>query len=851
MLRDRWYLERQGDHRFVLLRILWFILKDLIRTIPAEHRRAWLERRRNHGLAPFYLLRSLWQDVRVAARTLSRSPGFTTTAALILALAIGANSAIFTVVKDLLVRPLPFAGADRIIYLGQQNKEMGFSISPRPAVIERWRDQAESFDVLEVYSSDLRALVGGPEPVMVGVTAVSPTFMSSFGIKPVTGRIFFPDDGVFGTEPVAILSQRIWQQNFGSDPQVIGRRITLGDSVYTVVGVVPSGFRLVYQAGSDDGVWIPRSVRPGEHDQVGGSVIARLKPGVSAGQALAELEVIGVGGDEKNQEWAPIIISSRGFLGARFVTGLWVLFGVVGVVLLIACSNVANMNLARGLGRTQELGVRVALGASRGRLVRLLLVESLLLCTIGGTVGLVMARWSVDLIAGLRLEDIPQLRNIALDGGVVVFTLFVTVGSTLLFGLLPAVHLSGSKGKANLGMQVRLGRAASRSRGLRAGLVVTETALALTLFVGAGLMVKSFRNLAGVDPGLDLRNLGMINLKLPKARYSSGEQQQAFFAGLLEEIRSLPGVEHVVVADAVPPKLSFVLSTPEIEGSDLTHDSPPEMISNVGVMPGYFMTVRTRLLRGRAFGQDDANSGQSIIINDAFARRYWPNQDAVGKRVRFRSGPWRTVVGVAQNVKVLGLFDDPDRLQTYYAKANLESPFATFIIRGRTPFGSLVPLIKDRVWALDSDLPVTAASVSKMYTETIGTTTFVTSLFAAFAVLAMVLAAAGVYGMISLTVNQRIPELGVRMALGASTNRVMRAVAVEALRPVAAGIALGVLVSVGLTRILESQLFHVSPTDPGTFLVVSLLLVVVASIASYIPTRRVLRIDPVVVLREQ
>jgi putative ABC transport system permease protein len=801
------------------------------------------------------VVHGLLLDLRTASRSLAANPTFTLTALITLALGIGANSALFTVVENLILRPLPFAGAERIVYLTEEHEKLGFGRWPTVSSIARWREQATSFDAFEVYHSDQRDMTGGREPLAVPVVAVSPSFSSSFGLVPILGRAFVAADAVPGGEPVALLSQGLWRQNFGSDPGVIGRRITLGDSSYTVVGVQPAGIRL-FMSQTANAVWLPLAVRPGAESEsdLGLSVIARRRPGVSMEQAQAELDVLGSAPvDGEPGDWVPRVVPVWMGLGRDFVTGVWMLLGAVGFVLLIACANVANMSLAKGVGRERELCIRVALGARRGRVMRMLLVESLFLSLAAGVAGLVLGQWTITLV-GRAAADLPQLQGIAMDGRVLVFTLGVAVGVTLLFGLLPALHLGNANPRNAMGTQTRLARAGLPRSVLRQWIVGGEVALALVLLVGAGLMVKSFERLVHVDPGFDAESLGAFGLYLPERRYPTAAQQGEFLSEVLESVSSVPGVDEAVLAGGAPPRVGVRLSPPQIEGREPETRERRLISSEVWVSPGYFSTVGTPILAGRPFTDADrAIASDVMIINRAFASRYWPDEPAVGKRVRFaETERWASIIGVVGDVKALGLSDDPNRLQVYHILPDLETAHATVIVRSEVAFGDLLPLLRERVWALDPDMVIRdPGSLEASLSQTVARERMLAALFGLFALLALVLSAAGVYGVVTLSVNARIREVGVRVALGARAGQILRALVAQTAPAVALGVAIGVGTSLLLTRFMESLLFNVSPTDPVTFLTTALLLCGVAAVASYLPARRALRADPVAVLREE
>ena len=859
VFRHRWFAEQVHTRRWRVLGMWWFLLKDLATTVPAAHRSVRRERdagrRKRRPGRRKTPIESAWRDLSYAIKVFARKPAFTGAAILTLAMGIGANSAIFTVINDLLLHPLPFEGGDRIVYLMRRNARLGFNTSPSAAMIVAWRKQSQSFDAIETYSASEGALTGGLEPRVVSHLAISPTFMSSYGIRPLHGRAFVPQDGEAGQPLVAILSEGLWRQNFGADPGVIGTSIVLNDTTRIVVGVRPSGFELAMTARGPD-VWTPLPIRPGDEAEanVGLDVLARLRPEVPLSQAQAELDVINWEDDgAATSDWKPAIITPQTFLGGGFTSGLWVLLGAVGFVLLIACANVANMILARGMERGRELGVRIALGASRTRIVQFLLAESVVLCAAGGLGALLVARWGLVAVIRLRPDELQELQHVGLDPTALLFTLGVTILTGVLFGLLPALRLSDLNVAGALRAGTRFATGTAKHRVLRQALVTTQVALALVVFVGAGLMAKSFYRLQRVDPGFDPTNLGTMRLMLPEERYPDPAQQRAFFETLLSRVRQFPTVETAVLTTGLPPRLSARLSAPIIEGRDPPVES--RLVSAaVSVAPGYFNAVVTPVVRGRVFTVEDQTDSPSrnVIVNRVFAQRYWPDSDPIGGRFKFPSDPdWHTVIGVVDNVKAFGLRDDPDRLQVYYPMSN-ETRFGVLAIRGTVAYEHLVPLWKEAVWSLDPNLPIREVfALDDGLAESIAREHFTSTLFTMFAALALALATIGVYGVVTLSVTQRMHGLGVRMALGAGGVNIVRSVVMQGLRPVAIGIAIGLPVSLGLSRFVESLLHDLSPKDPGTFIAVPILLGAVATLACLVPARRATRVDPIVVLRSE
>jgi predicted permease len=792
------------------------------------------------------------RDIAFAFRGVIRGPAFTALAVLILALGIGVNGTIFTVIHHVLLEPLPIDGADRAVYLMRHSERFDVRTSPNYAMFSAFSERAVSYDALEAYQSSEGRLTGGIEPLIVSRVATTPAFMATFGIRPTSGRALNPSDGDPDSPLVAVLDETLWRRAFGADPNIVGRTITLNDSAFTVVGIRDGDFPLPFST-SGAHVWTVLRTTPGEEDDLGVDVIARLKRGTTLTQAQAEAALIHIP-ESQGMDWESQVVRPQGMLSVELRTGLWVLFGAVGFVLLIACANVANMILARGIGRGQEIAVRSALGASRGRIVRLLMAESLVLCVLGGGVATLLAHWGLRVIgtlgpSGFGYRGLNHLGSVGLDGASLGFILAASLLTGLLTGLVSAFRLS----RVNVGDALRVGSryglGGADQRLLRHTLVSVEVALALTLLLGAGLMVKSFNQLQRVDPGFDPANMGLVRIRLPEQHYPAGAQQAQFFEQLLQAVRRLPVVESAVLASG----LSADVGGPLVEGNEDAGPGPL-LTSVMWISPSYFDVLRTRVVRGRGFTVEDQRdaTSQVAVVNEALARRFWGRDNAVGKRFRLNERQdWLTVVGVAQDVKAFGLDDDPDRMQVYYLRRP-ETSSANLAIRATTDFSSIIPMLKEQVALIDPNLPVRqAVAMDDELADTIVQEKFTTALFTVFAALAIVLAVAGVYAVVSVAVTLRLRELGIRLALGAESRNIMSVVLKQGMRPVALGVAVGLAASVWLHRTVEGLLFNVSGTDPVVWVASAAALILVGAAACYVPARRAMRLDPVETLRAE
>jgi putative ABC transport system permease protein len=796
---------------------------------------------------------------------LVRNPGFTLISAFTLALGIGANTAIFSVVNGVLLRPLPYKDPGQLVSVfAPRRMDQEFLISSGGFTV--LRDQNQVFEQVAAFLPmlDSSSITGDGEPEFLGGVTVSANLFKLLGVEPRYGRAFLPEEEKPGANRVVVISHSLWQRRFSSDQKIVGRTIAIDNEPYTVVGVMPPGFQFPL-----DGMWtgwLPRAIDiyiplALTTDEINNQrkvlpVIARLKSRVSVEQAQAEMagvaarikrQYLNTDKDE-NIRLAPYHQQVVG--RARF--SLLILLGAVGFVLLIACANVANLLLARAAGRRKEIAVRVALGASRWRVIRQLLTENILLAMSSGLLALALAFWGVDLLRAIIPENLPRADEIGIDGRVFGFTLLISLGAGILFGLVPAFQAS----RVDLNDALKDGGRSSGGSGqnrLRNLLVVSEVALALALLTGAGLMLRSFIRLMSVDPGLDPRSVLTMDIRLSRSKYSR-PQQAAFFQRLLERLRATPGIQ--AVGAVYPMPLSGMEEDLwfDIEGQPPPARGEHRSAGPRGVSPGYFKAQGIQLLKGRVFAESDGGDTRPVVvINEAAARRYWADQDPIGRRISFdsRDGQptWRQIVGVVRSVRHMALSEEP-RPEVYIPFTQHPLAFMTLVARTDGAPLNFVAAIRSQVQAVDKDQPISdARTMEERLAGTVSQRRFNLISLGIFAGIALSLAAIGIYGVMSYMVTQRGHEIGVRMALGAHTGNVLGLVLRQGMTLTLTGVLVGVIAAFGLTRLLSNLLFDLSTTDPLTFFVTALLLALVALVACYLPARRATKVDPMVALR--
>jgi putative ABC transport system permease protein len=812
-------------------------------------------------------MRTLVQDLKYALRMLKKNPGFTAVAVIALALGIGANTAIFSVVNGVLLRPLPFPDSSRLVALYETDqRSLSTNSSTSYPDFFDWRAQNHSFERIAAYHDNEFTITGGDQPAHLIAETVSYDLFPLLGVSPALGRSFLPDEEKAGSR-VVILSHEFWASRFGSDPKILGRAITLNNRSYSVVGVMPAGFN--FPLNSDPiAVWTtiaPDAVTEGGDkpatEQRGShflQVIGRLKPNVTLAEAKAEMDVIANGiakqyPDTNGKRGATVRPELEDLVG-DIRPALLVLFGAVGCVLLIACANVANLLLARATSRYKEIAIRASLGAGRWRVVRQLLSESVLLSLVGGALGFLLALWGMDVLLKLT-PNIPRIGQVKLDGTVLIFTMLVSLLTGVIFGLAPAWQIS----KTDLSGTLKEGGRSSNDAGghnrLRGMLVVAETAASLVLLVGAGLLITSFLRLQRVDPGFNPHQLLTFSFELPEARYPYA-QRINFYNQFLARLQSTPGVRSSGSILPLPLGDARISVSYEVEGRPVPKAVEPSAYFRV-VSPGYFSTMGIQLLKGREFiERDDAKAPGVIVVNQEFARRVFPNEDAIGKHIKpgasgIGEPVMREIVGIVADVKHLSLSrDDTPEYYVPYAQC-LFDPM-TVIARTQGDPRSVLDAVRNDLHGLDKDLPVYGVRTMDDYlAASVAQPRFNTLLLGLFAGVALLLSAVGLYGVMAYTVVQRTHEIGVRMALGAERRDVLKMVLGRGLVLTLTGVAIGLVGAIAMSRFLAGMLFGVQPHDPATLAGVSLILLAVALLACYIPARRATRVDPMVALRHE
>ena len=807
-----------------------------------------------------------WQDIRYGVRMLLKAPSISIVATIALALGIGANTAIFSVVNAVLLRPLPFASSEKLMNVWETDSTRGYvrGSASYPNFVD-WRDQSHSFEHMASYHNSDFILTGRGESARLQGAVVNADLFSLLGASPVIGRGFLPsEDNPGDTGRVLVLSQQLFQQRFNSDPNIVNQSMVLDGKNYTIVGVMPAAFQFPVQNDPVE-LWTTVAVdREGEEPitQERGAhymnVIARLKPGVSREQAQAEMTAISARLEQqypdKDLHKSTRLEPTLEALVGDVRPALLILLGAVGFVLLIACANVANLLLARAMTRHKEMAIRSALGASRMRVIRQLLTESVILSLAGGTLGLVLAVWWSDLLIALGKQNIPRALQVGLDWRVLGFTLLVSVLTGVVFGLVPAIHSSKTELTESLKEGGRTGNEGARRNRIRGVLVVGELAIAVVLLVGAGLLIQSLWRLRNVSPGFDSQNLLTFVVGIPEVKYPT-EKQEPFYRELVRRIESLPGVRSA--SSIIPLPLNgdaFVISF-ETEGRPVEKGNQPSA-DFFAIEEGYFKTIGVSLLKGREFTErDNKTAPPVIIVNEAFAKKFFPGEDPIGKRIKpgistnSDKPAMREIVGVVSDVRNRNLSSE---LRAGYYLPAPQMPFnqMTLIVRTGNDPHSLITAMQNEVHAMDQEVPVfNIKTMDEYISATVATPRFNTTLLVIFAAVALVLTIVGLYGVMSYSVAQRTNEIGIRMALGAQTGDVLRLIVSQGFKLVLIGLGIGLLGAFALMRVIASLLFGVTAKDPLTFAAVTVLLALVALLACYIPARRATRLDPLNALR--
>ena len=807
---------------------------------------------------------SVIKDVRFAIRSLLKRPGFTVVVVLTLALGIGANTAIFSVVYSVLLKSPPFPRADRIVLLwGEVRDDGNLRSQVSHTDIVDYRAQNTSFESITTFNSFTPLISGTGEPARVSAALVGDDFFNVMGTQPFLGRAFLPEEQQDGKDQVVVLSYELWQRQLHSDPNAIGTSILINLRPHTIVGVMPASFHslpagllnkeaLLYRPAAEETGEKARSAR---HMRA----IGRLKDGVTIEQAQSELRMIAqrleTQHPESNTGLGIHLVSLHADTVRDLQKTLWVLFGAVAFVLLIACANVANLLLARSTQRSAEMSIRTALGASRWRLLRQVLTETALLAFTGSAVGFLLAFWGIDVIKTLGSETIPQLKTVELSLPTLAFTFALSLLTGLLFGLAPALQGSRPDLTEGLKSESRTSTGGTHRARLRSILVISEIAFALVLLMSAGLLIRTVSHLLKVDPGFDYAHSLKMDLGLPSLRYNNEQKRIDFYRELTNRVQSLPGVENAGVITPLPVAGGFDSTSIDVEFQPVQPGHEPSVDRYI-MTPGYLNAIGIRLQHGREVtAQDDEHAPLVLLVSESLAARFWPGEDPVGKRIKlpFNPGrkdePWRTVVGVVGDVKQYGL-DKPSASAVYLPHAQYPVSFMTLVARTSVDPVQMIGTVRQTVQQLDPDqVPMQIATMQDVMLGSVQTQRFSMFVLAAFATLALALAAVGIYGVMSYLVAQRTHEIGIRIALGAGMRNILQLILGNALWLAGTGILLGAAGAFALTRLMKSLLFGVAPTDLLTFVVVSVALGFVALVASYLPARKATKVDPLVALR--
>ena len=797
------------------------------------------------------------RDLRTSVRTLARKPGFTIVVVLMLAVGIATNTAIFSVVNGVLLRGLPYQQDDRIVTIWQTAPKRGVDREETsPANYFDWQEQSQSFEQFGMAEPWGHLLTGEAEPEANRSWVVSPGFFEALGARPMLGRIFLPEEYQAGGSNVVVIGYNWWQSHFGGDPNLIGRKLAFNNQPTTVVGIMPPDFE--YPPGRE--LWGPRPRRDNDMQNRGRTfifVVGRLKPGRTIEQAQQEMNAIASRlADEYPQTSAGIgvlLLPLRQILFGDVRPALLVLFGAVGLVLLIACANVANLLLARAAERQREFAILNALGASRGRMVRQLMTESLVLALLGGIGGVVLSSWLIQVIVALSANRLPRLEQINLNSSVLLFALGISVLTALLFGLAPALQNTRLNLQDVLKEGTHTATAGSARQHFRRALVVIQVAVAFVLLVGAGLLARSFKALLEVDPGFAANKALTLEVQLGRR---TTEQRTTFLNQTLEKLEAMPGVAGAGAASALPFSDNQVAqpTTIRIEGRPSVSPEGDATTNLISVTPDYFHALRVPLISGRLLTRFDTKDVPVAVINHTMALRYWPDEDAVGKKVSFHSygGDFTAeIVGIVGDTHTAGLESEPKpEMFVSHASAIGYPNSMTYFVRTATDPLKMLPAVKEKIREVNKEQAFSSvATIDELVARSLNQRRFNLLLLASFAVLALILAGVGLYGLISFMTAQRTYEIGIRMAFGADRSRVLKLVIGQGMALTLAGIAIGLLASLALTRLMQSLLYGISATDPLTFVVIAFVLSAVPFLACYIPARRATKVDPMAALR--
>jgi putative ABC transport system permease protein len=803
------------------------------------------------------MMATLWQDVRYALRMLGKSPAFTLVAIVTLAIGIGANSSIFSVVHAVMLRPLPFDRPQELYMIWGTTKNIEKEAASYPDFVD-WRDQAQKFENIAGFFNQNANLSTNDQADRASAYRISANLFRTMHVQPVIGRDFTSEDDKAGAAKVVILSYELWQKRFGGNRDIVGSPISINGLPYDVIGVAPKGFRIL---GSAD-LWMPMAIpdnqKPGRRNDFIG-VIGRVKPGVTREAALTEMNLIAKRLEQQypdsNTGWTLKLVPLHEELVGNVKEVLVTLWAAVGLVMLIVCVNVASLLLTRSAARKKELAIRAALGASPGRLVRQLLTEAMILGLIGGGLGLLLANWGTRLLIAYGSTTVPRLQLASLDSTVLLFTLAVSLIAGLLFGMAPALEFVRPRLATALNEGGRVATQSVGSRRLRRTLVIAEVSVSLMLLIGAGLMIRTLESLQGVDAGFRPEKVLAFRVFLPPAQYKD-EQIITFVNQMIERASGLPGVKSVGAVNGLYIREGAPILTFSVEGrADAGAGNEPD--AHLGLMtPGFYSAMGIKLVRGRLIEpQDQANTPLVAVVNETFVKRNFPNEDPIGKRVTMdgdengKPTNWRTIVGIVKDVKQDGL-DQAVYPEMQVPMAQGPRNAMTFVVRTDGDPKALTGTIREQIRSLDPNLPIYAVqTMDEILAESVATRRFSMYLFAAFALIALGLAAIGIYGVMAQSVTQRVQEIGVRMALGARPKDILTMILSQGTWLVLVGVIAGLTGAMFVSRFLRALLFGVQPIDPITYAAVTIVLVVVALLASYLPARRAAKVDPMVALR--
>jgi putative ABC transport system permease protein len=809
------------------------------RSTTAQHRRD--------------LVAELGSDIRFAVRQMRRSPIFTALAVITLSLGIGATTAIFSVVNRLLLNPIPFADGDRIVNLLRSNLEGNLYVVPTPKLVEAWRNGVRSLEHVATYGHDDAIVAGRDEDEEMPAGRLSADVLPMLQVKPLIGRGILPEDTKIGAQKVVVLGYGFWQRRYAGSRGVLGESITIDSASRTIVGVMPRDFAVPFMDGGARQIWLPLEENA---EAEGAQAIAKMRPGVSREQVNRELtDIMRALGAESPEfkEWKGLALRPQDYLGPMTRDNLLILLGAVGMVLLIACANVANLLLARAATREREFAIRAALGAGRWRIIRQLLTESAMLAIAGGALGVFVAQRGLDLIIAMRPDRLSELDEVRLSPTVLLVSLGLTLVTGLLFGLAPALFAAARDIGHALKNTTRSAAGHLTARRFRGALVVAEVSLSVLLLVGAGLLIRTMVKMQRADIGFEASGLVAADVRLPEARFPKREQRRVAFEQIVQRMRATPGLGEVTWSMGMPPRTGMTFGKLEIEGRTLKPDEQESALWSQFAAPEYFRVMRLPLVAGRSFSADTGRN--AVIVSETMARRFWPGTSAVGRRLRLmEKAEWSTVVGVARDVTVPSTGGKGDRrrnLQIYFPfSGDFES--ATLIIRTGSAVADLPRRLAREAATVDPAIRVRdVTTADQTLAKELAGPRFNMSLLLVFAGLALMLATIGLYGVIAYSVSQRTRELGIRLALGAGRTAVLRLVISQGARLTLTGVVVGLAAASGLTRLIQGMLYGVGPLDPMTFVVVGVVLGVVALLASYFPARRATRVDPVIALRAE